>query len=1041
MNNSRNATVARVACQVIDSFNHKEAPGALATRINLDLEEQGISEVTSAELVALINYDSLPSEITEAQLNSLVIYLQVQWHRFIRMESAVWSQTEANSDERALEVFVKFGFTEAEAESLREKIPGPFPPAAGIYDGKRKNWYTPSVQTRATFYWDSYYAQLQKRPWIRADALIKLDEATTRVVSQLEDPTDPDFPTRGLVIGHVQSGKTQNFAGVIAKSIDAGYRLVIVLSGNTDILRKQTQRRLDMEIVGVSNILNGITEEENPAAYRLNDYVSVGNPNFPDKFIQHDEEYFKNKLAPRIRRRTDSKRDFAGANLGVAGLAGNDFDYGSELSSNSSPITDWENLKNLNVRFIVVKKQKDNLLKLIAEIHDNRTAEEKQILAQIPTLVIDDESDQASINTKRPNAALSQEETDVEVERTAINKAIVGLLSKLPRAQYVAYTATPFANVLVNPDDEDDLFPSQFVLPLDTPEGYMGAAQFHDLEELSEEERDNPAISNKRAHIREFESDVDDEVKYDALKQAIDDYVITGAIKLWRQAEFGTLSVEHHTMLVHISHLKEKANSLSGTINETLWPELAYQSKAGIDRLRERYSVDFKVVSIASPPTSLGEVEITNKNEHLPSTFEELVPFIEVALDKIESGSNPSMVVNSDRNTVAFDTVPTWKILVGGNLLSRGFTVEGLTVSFYLRTARTQDTLMQMGRWFGYRIGYEDIVRVHLPRAVVWKKATAARPAQYVNLNDLFTRTAIVEEAFREQVRIYGQVSPEDGISKITPRDLPPLIYQSAPELMPVAKNKMYYAEVAFSGQGGKGYDLHNTAPRETNKNAANFDLVRDLYEKSQQVPDLNLVGIRQSKPSVQKGRLIKATNEQIIKILENFNFEDSFRRDPHIALVEKAIEEQGLEDWIVYLPKFAERYYKDIGGLSIPVLDKKRSDSNGAFSRSNEFQRSIIEQISGRPGAISNELIAEHNADNPTPEKTGALLLTFTRDATEIEGSTLVDNVTSFEEVATLLTYALPYKWSPQGQIGWRAKTTKQPLAAGEGPFKVDIA
>ena len=1041
MNESRNSAVAKIAGQVIDSFIRKEAPGNLASRINLELDERGISPVTSAELVGLIIYESLPSGVTEAQLNSLEIYLQVQWHRFIRMDLAAWSKTEPNTDERALEVLVKFGFTEEESKALSVKIPGPFPPAAGIYEGKRKNWYTPDVQARATFYWDSYYAELQKRPWIKADALIKLDEATTRIVSQLEDPTDPDFPTRGLVIGHVQSGKTQNFAGVIAKSIDAGYRLVIVLSGNTDILRKQTQRRLDMEIVGVSNILNGITEEENPAAYRSNDYVSAGNPNFPDKFIQHDEEYFKSNRAPRIRRRTDSKRDFAGAILGVAGLAGNDFDYGSERTAEQLPITDWANLKNLNVRFIVVKKQKDNLLKLIAEIHDNRTATEKQILGQIPTLVIDDESDQASINTKRPTAALTQEEKEVDIERTAINKAIVGLLSKLPRAQYVAYTATPFANVLVNPDDEDDLFPSQFVLPLDTPEGYMGASQFHDLEELTEEERDNPAISNKRAHIREFESEVDDEVKYDALKQAIDDFVISGSLKLWRQAKFGTLSVEHHTMLVHISHLKEIANSLSGTINESLWPELAYQSKTGMNRLKERYTTDFEVVSKASPPTSLGELQITANNEHLPSDFEELVPFIEVAIDKIESGGNPSMVVNSDRNTVAFDTVPTWKILVGGNLLSRGFTVEGLTVSFYLRTARTQDTLMQMGRWFGYRIGYEDIVRVHLPRAVVWKKATATKPAQYVNLNDLFTRTAIVEEAFREQVRIYGQVSPEDGISRITPRDLLPLIYQSAPELMPVAKEKMHYAEIAYSGQGGKGYDLHNTAPKEANKNAENFELVRGLYEKSLQVNELNLVGIRQSKPSVQVGRLMTATNQQILEILEKFNFEDSFRRDPHIALIEKAIEEGGLEDWLVYLPKFPQRYYKTLGDLSIPILEKKRSDSNGAFSRSNEFQRSIIEQISGRPGAITEDLIAEHAAQNPTPDKTGALLLTFTRDMTEIEGSTLVGEVDSLDEVATLFTYALPYKWSPKGQIGWRAKTTKQPLAAGEGPFKVDIA
>jgi hypothetical protein len=1042
MNKANADQIASIAIGVLNTFSQFDTPKSIITRINVELEEQGVSPITSDDLALLVLSKSLPSGLSEAKSNSLKISLQVNWHRYVKMSSANWSSTVVDSDERCLEVLGKFGFSPGEAKRLNEVIPGPYIEVSGIYDGKRKNWYTGEVKKRASFYWDSYLNELQKRPWIKGDALIKLDDATSKIVGQLEDPTAPDFPSRGLVIGHVQSGKTQNFAGVIAKSIDAGYRLVIVLSGTTDILRKQTQRRLDMEIVGVTNILNGITEETHPEAYRQNDYVMAGNPNFPSKFIKHDESVLKAGLAPRVIRRTNSKQDFAGANLAHVGggFAGNNFNYDAEKSNNTVDITHWDNLKNLNVRFIVVKKQKDNLKKLIAEIYHNRTIAEREVLAKIPALIIDDESDQASINTKRPTKKLSAEEEEERQERTAINDAIVELLGRLPRAQYVAYTATPFANVLVNPDDPDDLFPSQFIIPLDTPEGYMGASEFHDLEELTDEEQEDPAVSNKRAHIREFESDHDDELNYDALKLAIDDFVVSGALKLWRQAKFGTLAVDHHTMLIHISHLKDIAKEISNEINDEIWPDLAYQSAEGLSRLSSRYLEDIAPVSLASPPSSLGLDDAPAGSEHLPKSFEELLPYISSALDRIEAGGGVSKVVNSLENTVSFDTESTWKILVGGNMLSRGFTVEGLTVSFYMRTAKTQDTLMQMGRWFGYRIGFEDIVRVYLPKAVLWKKATATRPAQYVNLNDLFTRTAIVEENFREQVLLYGQTSAVDGISQITPRDIPPLIYQAAPELMPVARNKMYYAEVAFSGQGGKGYDLHHVAAKEELKNKENFELVKGLYQRSFDVVDLKLAGIRQGKTSIQKGRLVEASNEEILGILANFYFEESFRRDPHIALIKKAIAEQGLENWLVYLPTYEDRYYLEVDGLHLPVLNKKRSDQRGAFTRSNEFQRSVIEQISGRPNEVIKSYIQQENAQNPDLLKTASLLLTFTRDETYTDGVAMKAPISGSQDVATLFSYALPYKWSPEGQIGWRAQTTKEPLNSSDHPFKVEI-
>ena len=151
MNDSRNASIVKIAIPIISAFQQKEKPANLVTRINVELEELGLGETTSREIASLIVFNKLPSGVAESQLNSLAIYLQVQWHKFIKMAQTTWSSTEVNSDERALEVLELFGFNSDEAKTLSIKIPGPFPEVIGVFEGKRKNWYTSDVKNRASY--------------------------------------------------------------------------------------------------------------------------------------------------------------------------------------------------------------------------------------------------------------------------------------------------------------------------------------------------------------------------------------------------------------------------------------------------------------------------------------------------------------------------------------------------------------------------------------------------------------------------------------------------------------------------------------------------------------------------------------------------------------------------------------------------------------------------------------------------------------------------------------------------------------------------
>ncbi|MET8322904.1 Z1 domain-containing protein [Micromonospora sp. NPDC005189] len=605
-------------------------------------------------------------------------------------------------------------------------------------------WYTSEIQRKRDFYWGHYVDYLLTRRGWGAEAITNLDNATTHVMERLIDPArEKAGQTKGLVVGYVQSGKTANFTGVIAKAIDAGYRLVIVMTGTTNLLREQTQRRLDMELVGRENVLRG-RDEADPATVQVVDYLQDEDW-IEGRFISHGARP-SDIGRPDIHRMTTRNFDYRRLQQGLPALE-------FERRETTKPLWHPDNLFTSHARLIIVKKNSSVLNNLVKDLKNSADK-----LEHIPALIIDDESDQASVNTTNP-AKWAKEEKN----RTAINKHITNLLGMLRRAQYVGYTATPFANVFVDLADTQDIFPKNYLISLQRPAGYMGPEDFHDLDLAIPEKEKTFANSKEKAHVRPVGGSEEES----ELLSGVDSFVLSGAIKLFRTAR-GMGEFKHHTMLIHET-MRTAEQGIRARYIQDLWLSAGYLSGGAHSRLRELFEQDFAQVSAA-----LGLGLPT------PLTFSELEPYLGAVVRKIAPNGNPVLVVNSNPDVLQeeldFDKRPVWRILVGGNKLARGFTVEGLTVTFYSRKVGHAEALMQMGRWFGFRSGYRDLVRLFIPSDVRDALEAACRDEEY----------------FRAELRQYATMV--DGRPMITPYDIPPLVIRHG--LRPTAANKMYNARL-----------------------------------------------------------------------------------------------------------------------------------------------------------------------------------------------------------------------------------------------------
>lgn len=767
---------------------------------------------------------------------------------------------------RRLAVAHALGFSPETEQALRAVIPVR-QEGVIVISKVFEPWYEQARHQRSSLYWDDYeryLAEVKKWP---ASSITTLDQSTNSVIERLTDPTRTEVKqTKGLVVGYVQSGKTANFTGVIAKAIDAGYRLIVVMTGTIEILRSQTQRRIDMELMGVENVLAGQDPKDPDVAKGL-DYQQDEDW-LANKFVRHSEEALNQAGAARIRRVTTHHHDYKSLPQGMSQLR-------YERHDKAKPLNAPENLFPVDAYVVIVKKNPAPLKKLIKDLRPLQAT-----LNELPALIIDDESDLASVNTNDPKKS---------TKRTQINKLITEMMGIVPRAQYVGYTATPFANVFIDPDDDNNLFPSDFVLSLPRPEHYMGVQEFHDVDPDWENVEKTVATSNELAYARSVKGDPTHtpDLRKKELSEALDAWVLSGAIKKYRES-VNDHRYRHHTMLVHeavtnIDHLE------SAGVVRSLWNNGKFTSGEGLTRLRKLFDNDFLPVMTARA-----------SGDPVPTSFDDVKHFVAQAIAEMTSGgSDPVLVVNSDESVrdqqqaLDFDAGMVWRILVGGTKLSRGFTVEGLTVSFFRRKAGQADTLMQAGRWFGFRQGYRDLVRLYIRRDA------------NTDLYEAFEALLLDEEAFRDELAKYAGLD-EDGKPIVEPREIPPLVSQHLPWLKPTARNKMFNAVVTARASVGSFHQLSSIPSRgEKKEHKANLEnVILPLLKKADQ--DANLPYTDDGVKKTQKVKVGLVGAVDFLNYFDKLTWHPEYQGviDPLRAFIDTAMKKERIKDWAIIWPQ-----------------------------------------------------------------------------------------------------------------------------------------
>lgn len=1003
----------------------KSEPKPMLKRVRFELEEADISDDFAEP--------ALVEAITSTDVNAPARYeFHIQLSKWDALPDPTWATNMAPySQERRDAILTALGFSDEAQEAINDAFHVNLSGAV-VISGKPADWdpwY--DAESGRSFYWDGYRGVLESKGW-DPNAIGELSRLTDEVVKRLANPAREDpYQSKGLVVGHVQSGKTANFTGVIAKAVDAGYKLVIVLTGTIELLRGQTQRRIDMELVGEENILGGVPRDNEELTASV-DYIGSGDIDwYEGKFVSYGKDP-KELGLPGIRRLTGARDDYK---LLKAGLGYLDFRQTDHLVDPARPLYDPQNLYRPDIRVAVVKKNSAVLKKLVKDLQSIKTD-----LGEIPTLIIDDEADQASINTTRPKKDKEKDSAE-EKERTAINGWITQLLIELQRAQYVGYTATPFANVFVDPEDSEDIFPKDFIVSLEPPPGYMGGKAFHDLdrdtsdEDGEADEEPTVANSNQKAFIRSLLAGPDNQDARDKeMLRALDAYVLAGAIKLHRASALVKPKLfRHHTMLVHESVSTAEHELLANDIRR-VWASAGYDLPMGLKRLQDLWTADFQQVTAARAPEAPAI-----------GSFAELIPFVGQAVDRIQEGVNPVVIVNGKAEKdylqadIDFQAGDVWKILVGGTKLSRGFTVEGLTTTYYTRRTTAADTLMQMGRWFGYRPGYGDLVRLYIGRNVPGPRKTV------IDLYKSFEAIVRDEEDFRDELRKF-QGFEDDGRPRVRPMDVPPLVYQSLPYLKPTSSNKMYNAELTEQGEGGKVVDFNQQGEHDDEVNAAHFQAVQPLLDAANKEGKffyINEAGI----PRQWTARYGVVDADKLIEVVEKFKWANNFKFDPYLAFMRKAIAEGTLVDWAIIVPQLDSLPMRTVGGRELRIIRRyRRPDRPWQFSGSSTRQRDALLAISSGIDAETVDVDREIEFALEKPEYAhikqlkvptrGAFLLTFAGDSAstrfqDAKGATdpkLLPDPTGPKNIATLFSYALPLASAPAGRIAFTVRQPDRP-------------
>lgn len=520
-------------------------------------------------------------------------------------------------------------------------------------------------------FWNRYQRFLREKEKYQPGVIFQLDRLTNEILDNLYDPalTDTNFSKKGLVVGQVQSGKTSNFTGLICKAVDAGFNVVIVFAGILDDLRTQTQNRLEKCFLGFTT--------KDIERIQDNEKIGIGVGLIDNRPIAHAF--------------TTVVSDFKESTVNSLGT----------------------NFQTKEPILFVVKKNGRILANL------KRWLSKKDLDGK-SVLFIDDEADNASVNTSKDKKKAS-----------SINGKIRNILALFRRNAYVGYTATPYANIFIDRTDEHDLFPRHFIVNLPTPPTYLSPEKVFGLD--PEGEQPLPIVNI----VKDYKVFVPDKHKLgdsgtlcyqnipESLKYAVRCFILACAVRCVRgQAK------KHNSMLIHLSRFQVWQNEIKLLIDR-LFKFYKNNILADDAQIYDLLKTDFEKNYVCGTGNLQMEYksfvqttsEVLNSQYSIikdgiePVTWHEVRDQLYHVVSKIEvkalNGASTDSLAYDEHQDDGY-----YVIAIGGDKLSRGLTLEGLTISYFLRASKMYDTLMQMGRWFGYRPRYVDVCRLFVSEEI-----------------------------------------------------------------------------------------------------------------------------------------------------------------------------------------------------------------------------------------------------------------------------------------------------------------------------------
>ncbi len=722
------------------------------------------------------------------------------------------------------------------------------------------------------FYWDRFYKFLQKKDW-PPRVVSTLDRVTDDILDLVGNPTQATpWKRRGLVVGDVQSGKTATYTALCCKAGDVGYRLIILLTGTLESLRRQTQERLDEGFVGL---------DSSGELRKIRSRAAIGVGLIDGR---KDAGVF-----------TSREHDFKKALLNALGF---------RLDSFKIPV------------LVVVKKNKkilEHLERWLTEFNAGAGG-----FIDAPVLVIDDEADSASVNTR-----------SAAEDPTAINTRIRALLRLFTHSSYVGFTATPFANVFIDPDNVDDmlgsdLFPRDFIYSLEAPTNYMGPQAVFGEE---------PKVNMLRG-IEDAEAIFPPKHKNTLI---IDDLPRT----LFEAARAFLLSNT-------IRDLREEGQThRSMLVNVSAWTNVQEQVRTLLHAWLSQVQQDIRNYSQLPPTEALKNETIAALHATWQAEYDGLgIPWSAVQTALV-AGALPVVIqaVNQRTGAASLDYAKHREnglrvIAIGGNSLSRGLTLEGLSTSYFFRNSQMYDTLLQMGRWFGYRDGYADLCRL-------WLTDDAVHWYAYISM--------ATEELRTEFKRMRAQDR--------TPQDFGLKVRAHPDALMVTARNKMRNSQTVE-----RVISMRGQSP-ETARLRSNENIVRaNRITVERFITTLREEGCEQTTSGLGNPFWRAVPNQLIAQLLRGFDVHPlniSFQAADLANFIETTTEER-LRHWDIVFPQ-GEGTLDDVAGVTVRRNRRKvRVDENSVLvsGRSARVASRGIEREGMEPDLV--ERITRQFKDKP---------------------------------------------------------------------------